>query len=74
MLILDLLAWGCVIYIHEYIYESEELLRVHTGPDVEWCNISYLNMHKDLATKGPKSRVVRMSCNKSLNKYSACQY
>ncbi len=74
MIVIDLFAWGCVIYTHKFIYESKELLRVHTCPDVEWCNIPYLNMHQDLATKGPNSRFVSMSRNKSPNMYSACKY
>ena len=74
MIILDLLAWECVIYIHDYIYEAEELPRVHTGPDVEWCNIPYLHMHQDLATQVTKSRIISMSCKKSPNMYSSCQY
>ena len=70
MIILDLLAWECVIYIHDYIYEAEELPRVHTGPDVEWCNIPYLNMHQGMYAKATKSTRLYLNCNKSPNMYS----
>jgi len=74
MIILDLLAWECVIYIHDYIYEAEELPRVHTGPDVEWCNIPYLNMHQGMYAKATILRIFSMICSESPNIYLSYIY
>ena len=70
--ILDLLAWGCVIYIQDYIYEAEEFMRVHTWPGVEWCNIPYLNMFQGMYAKGTKLTIVDLNWNKSPDIDSSC--